>query len=99
MLQFTVRSDYQGTLEVLYESINELKGRLEYYSPHKGIIIFSRPWYTMYSGLSMLVEVDPLPGGCNVTLKAILPGNPFRNHWAKRRYERKFAERVQRNAK
>ena len=99
MLRFTLRSGYQGTLKVLHQSIKELNGRLEYYSPHKGVIVFSRPWLSLYSGLSMLVDVDPIPGGCMVTLKAILPGNPIKDHWSIRRYEKKFAERVQRNAK
>jgi hypothetical protein len=78
-------------------SIKELDGILEFYSPHKGIILFTRPWTKLYSGATMLVEVDTLPGGCIVTLKAILAGNPFRNNWACRRYEKKFAKRIQQN--
>ncbi len=97
MLRFTVRSDYEGTLKALRFSILELKGRLEYFNPHKGVVFFTKPWYTWYSALSMVVDVEPLPGGCMVSLKAILAGNPFKNHWATRRYERKFAERLQRN--
>ncbi len=43
MLRFKVGSDYQGTLRVLHDSIGEINGRLEYYSPPKGVIIFSKP--------------------------------------------------------
>ena len=99
MLRFKVGSDYQGTLRALHDSIRELNGRLEYYSPRKGVIIFAKPWYGWYALLTMVIDIDQLPGGCMVTLKACFPGVPFRYKWVPRRYEAKFAERVRRNVR
>lgn len=99
MLRFKVGSDYQGTLRALHDSIKELNGRLEYHSPPKCVIIFAKPWYSRYSNLTMVVDIDRLPGGCMVTLIACFPGVPFRYKGLPRRYEAKFAERVRRNVR
>jgi hypothetical protein len=90
-----VGSSYQGTLRALYASIKELRGRLEFYSPSKGIVIFTKPWYSLYATMTMVVEINALPGGCWVSLNAFLAGNPFRPRWASGRYERAFAKRVE----
>lgn len=94
MLQFKLRSDYQGTMKVIYDVIRELKGRLEYYSPSKGVVVFTKPWYSWYSNLSMIIDVQPLPGGCIIVLHAFFPGVPLRYNRLPRRYEKKLAERI-----
>jgi hypothetical protein len=97
LLRFRVRSDYHGVLRALHASIKESRGHLEFYSPSKGIIVFTKPWYSWFGALSMLVEIERAPFGCSVSLTSFYAGYPFRQVWITRRYERKFGERFERN--
>lgn len=97
MFQFSVGLTYDGTLRALFDSIKELKGRLEFFRPDKGIVVFTKPWYTWYSLLTMVVEIEPSDEGCTVSLTAFPAGIPFRPHWTSRRYERAFAKRLKAN--
>ncbi len=98
MIRFTLPTDHQTTMKVLHDTLKQYKGRLEYYSPSKGVLVFSRPKWKLWALISMVIDVQESPEGSLVILHAFFPGVLLRSRGAQHKFEDHIGKLIKRNA-
>ncbi len=73
MEQIVVTGSYEKVLDEIHNIIEEEGSSLAYQDPSKGILIVKRSLLSWDTIVMRIIDVTPLPGGCQVRVTSFMP--------------------------
>ncbi len=78
--QIIVNGSFEKVLEDIYKIVEEDNSDVTYDNPAKGIMIVERSKWAWDAIVIRIIDVTPVPGGCQVNVTSFMPPSAMQFH-------------------